>query len=73
MKIYSKFTVDNACKNFKTSQYLAKLKARKPIVSCTLCALSCWKTKNLPDILSMTDVNCFKVDFNLAYIIIKLV
>jgi len=39
-------------KNFKTSQHLAKLQARKLIVSRTLCAwaLSCWTTKNLPDI-----------------------
>jgi len=36
------------------SQHLAKLQARKLIVSCALCAwgLSCWKIKNSPDILS---------------------
>jgi len=48
-------------KNFETRQYLAKLQARKLIVSRTLCALalSCWKTKNSPDILRMAVVNCF--------------
>jgi len=53
---------------FKTSQHLAKLQARKLIVSRTPCAwaLSCWKTKNSPDILSMAVVNCFYIDFDLA-------
>jgi len=36
-KIYCEFTVDYACKNFKTSQHLAKLQTRKLIVSRTLC------------------------------------
>jgi len=43
MKIYCKFTDEYAVKKFKTSQHLAKLQARKLIVSRTLCAwaLSC--------------------------------
>jgi len=53
-----KFTANSLlsllAKIFKTSQHLAKLQARKLIVSRTLCAwaLSCWKTKNSLDILS---------------------
>jgi len=52
----------------KTSQHLAKLQARKLIISRTLCAwaLSCWKMKKSPDFLSMAVVDCFYVDFNLA-------
>jgi len=62
-------------KKFKTSQHLAKLQARKLIVSRTLCAwaLSCSKMKKSPDILSMAVVDCFYVDFNLSQINIKLV
>ena len=49
------------------NQHLAKLQAKKT-VSFTLYAgaLSCWKTKNSPDILSMADVNCFNAEFDSA-------
>jgi len=56
--------------------WLSKLQTRKLIVCSgaqsvprhTLCAwaLSCWKTKNSPDILSMAVVNYFYVDFDLS-------
>ena len=68
-KIYGKFAVEYAAK-IKTSQHLAKLQARKLIVSRILCAwaLSCWKMKKSPDILStgMAVDDCFYIDFNLA-------
>ena len=36
-KMYCKFTVDYAVKKFKTNENLAKLQARKLIVSRTVC------------------------------------
>jgi len=46
--------------NFKISQHLVNLQARKLIVSRALCAwaLSCWKMKNSPEILSIARNGC---------------
>jgi len=67
-------------KKFKISQHLAELQARKLIASRAQCvwALSCWKIKNSADILSTvwqetTVVDCCYIDFDLAWIMIKLV
>ena len=53
-------------KNYKISQHLAKLHARKLIVSCTLCtwAVSCWKMKNLPVWQETAVDNCCYKDFD---------
>jgi len=47
-------------KNFKISQHVSELQARKLIASHAQCiwALSCWKMKNSPDILSMARNSC---------------
>jgi len=56
---HEKFVHTHCCvcllKDFKISQHLAKLQTRNLIVSRAQCvwALSCWKTKNSPDILSI--------------------
>jgi len=60
-------------KNFKISQHLAKLQARKLFASRAQCvwALSCWKMKNSTHQISRVwqetaVVSCFNIDFNLA-------
>jgi len=59
----NKFTIESAYERIlkPCSQHLAKLQERKSIASRALCALamSCWKIKNLPDILSMTRNSCW--------------
>jgi len=67
-KIYCKFTVECAVK-IKTSQHLAKLQARKLIVSHTLIlGTVLLKDEEIARYLdlSMAVVDCFYVDFDLA-------
>jgi len=61
MNIYCRFTAESVCKRILRSvKIVAKLQARKLTASRAQCvwALSCWKKKNSPDILSMARDSC---------------